>query len=87
MSTYNTNVQNYRGLPLQLVFRQDYQYKFAKEFYIINKHGHKTNSTIWIPNRFLSDDGSIDEKLNFMFIFKDKNKYEKIQSAGFKFKY
>lgn len=83
----NPNIQWYRGLPLQLVFRDDYKSKRAKEFYIVNRHGHLTNLTIWIPNKFLAEDGTIDDRINFMWIFKDRKMYEKVQMAGYEFKY
>lgn len=83
----NKDIQNYRGLPLQIAFRDDYNSKRAKEYYIINKYGHLTTFKIWIPNRYLSDDGTIDEEIDFMWIFKDRKVYEKITMAGYKFKY
>lgn len=83
----NKTVQNYRGLPLQIVFRNDYNSKRAKEYYIINKHGYLTTLKIWIPNKFLYDDGTIKDDINFMFLFKDRKIYEKINAAGYEFKY
>lgn len=87
MSTYNTSVQNYRGLPLQLSDRDDYRCKKAKEYHIISSKGYFTDYKIWIPNRFLSNDGTINNQMDFMWIFKDAKVYKNVQEAGFKFRY
>lgn len=84
----NTDIQNYRGLHLQVKERSDYGYKKAKEFHIISSKGYMTDITIWIPNSFMShNDGTIDIDKNFMFIFNKSDVIEKLFRAGYEFTY
>lgn len=77
---YNTDLQNYRGLPLRLIVRKDYSHRQAKRFTI-----NDTNQNIWIPNRYLLKDGTIKSDVNIMFIFKKAQR--QLELAGYKFKY
>lgn len=68
----NYDTQLYRGLPLRLIRRSDYKHKNAKR-YIINE----TNQNLWIPNKYLLDDG-----VDLMFIFKRATR--QLELAGYK---
>lgn len=77
---YNTDMQYYKGLPLRLIARKDYKTKRAKRYAI-----NDTNQNVWIPNKFLSEDGTIKADADIMFVFKGAER--KLELAGFKFKY
>lgn len=77
---YNTDMQYYKGLPLRLIARKDYKTKRAKRYTI-----NDTNQNVWIPNKFLSEDGTIKANADIMFVFKGAER--KLELAGFKFKY
>lgn len=77
---YNTELQYYKGLPLRLIARKDYKSKKAKRYAI-----NDTNQNIWIPNKFLLEDGTIKDDANIMFVFKGAER--KLELAGYKFKY
>lgn len=83
----NTNIQNYRGLKLRLNERSDYMTKRAKEYIIISPAGYETTCKLWIPNKYLYEDGLIDQKKNFMFIFNKPEIVTKLHSAGYEFTY
>lgn len=75
---YNLEVQYYRGLPLKLIYRKDYNTKNAKRFSINN-----TKQNIWIPNRFLEEDGTIKADSKLGFIFNNPTTLHKIKLAGY----
>ena len=83
----NETVQNYKGLPLMLVLRNDYGAKRAKEYHIISKNGYLTDLKIWIPNSYLSSDGTIDTSKDFLFIFSDDKVKKKVEEAGYRYTY
>lgn len=59
----NFNIQYYKGIPLQLINRK-YGDRNAKRFAINN-----TNQNVWIPNKHLTEDGTIvpGEDLDYVF--------------------
>ena len=59
----NTNIQYYKEIPLKLIIRNYLNYN-AKRFTINN-----TNQNVWIPNKHLTEDGTIkkDENLDYIF--------------------
>lgn len=73
--TFNTSVQYYRGIPLLLIERYDYHTKKAKRFTL-----NGTNQNVWIPNEYLSDDGTINPDANLDFVF--YNKRNQISLSG-----
>lgn len=59
----NFNIQYYKGIPLQLINRK-YGDRDAKRFAI-----NHTNQNVWIPNKHLTEDGTIvpGEDLDYVF--------------------
>ena len=59
----NTETQYYKGIPLKLVERK-YGTRNAKWFTI-----NGTNQNVWIPNKHLSEDGTIKagESIDYVF--------------------
>lgn len=59
----NFNIQYYKGIPLQLINRK-YGDRNAKRFTI-----NHTNQNVWIPNKHLTEDGTIvpGEDLDYVF--------------------
>ena len=78
-SKLNTELQYYRGLPLRLIARKDYNAYKAKRFVI-----NDTNQNVWIPNPYLEPDGTIKEGVDLMFVFR-KAKHQ-LALAGYKIK-
>lgn len=79
----NTNMQYYRGLPLRLVEKDDYDSRKSK-FYSING----TDQIIWLPNSYLEADGTIKTNIDMMWLFaKDSERRKAMTRAGFKFTY
>lgn len=67
----NYSTQYYRGIPLNLIKRKYYNRKAKR--YTINH----TNQNVWIPNKHLSDDGTIKSGEDIDYIFnKSKRKLE-----------
>lgn len=62
---YNTDIQHYKSIPVQLIVRKDYPYKQAKRFTI-----NGTNQNVWIPNKHLMDDGTIRPGENIDYCFR-----------------
>lgn len=70
----NLSTQNYKGIPLQLLAREDYAEKKAKAFSV---NGSKF--MVWIPNKHLESDGTIKEvDLEYVFI----GELRKLEQAG-----
>jgi len=68
----NTNLQNYKGVPLRQIARKDYHVLKARRF-ILND----TNQNIWIPCQYLEKDGTIIPNVNIDFVFlKSKRKFK-----------
>ena len=63
MKYINFNIQYYKGIPLQLINRK-YGDRNAKRFAI-----NHTNQNVWIPNKHLTEDGTIvpGEDLDYIF--------------------
>lgn len=59
----NYSTQYYKGIPLNLIKRK-YANRKAKR-YIINH----TNQNVWIPNKHLSDDGTIKSGEDIDYVF------------------
>lgn len=59
----NFSIQYYKGIPLQLINRK-YGDRNAKRFAI-----NHTNQNVWIPNKHLTEDGTIvpGEDLDYVF--------------------
>lgn len=67
----NYSTQYYKGIPLNLIKRK-YDNRKAKRFTI-----NHTNQNVWIPNKHLSDDGTIKSGEDMDYIFnKSKRKLE-----------
>lgn len=60
----NTSVQYYKGIPLMCIDRS-YGTRKAKRFTI-----NGTNQNVWIPNKHLSDDGTIKAGENIDYVFR-----------------
>lgn len=65
----NTNLQYYKDIPIRLIERKDYPYRKAKRFML-----NETNQNIWIPNKHLTEDGTLKQNENIDYCFKDVNK-------------
>ncbi|MBA4293869.1 hypothetical protein C0431_12980 [bacterium] len=74
---YNTEIQHYRGIPLLLIARKDYQGKAAKRFTLNN-----TNQNVWIPNKHLSEDGTIDPFADLDYVFNTTHAKNKLHISG-----
>ena len=71
----NLNTQYYKEIPLRQIKRKDYRTKRARRFVI-----NDTNQNVWIPNRYLEQDGTIKNGVNIDFVF--KNSKRKFELAG-----
>lgn len=78
--SFNENIQYYRGIPLQLIVRYDYHTKAAKRFVL-----NGTNQNVWIPNKYLSEDGTIDPSADLDFVFNTSHAKNKILISGMRF--
>ena len=74
---YHTDTQYYKGIPLRLIVytEQHFSRLKAKRFLIGN-----SNQNVWIPNSYLTDDGSILPNKNLDFVF--RNAARKLELAG-----
>lgn len=72
----NFEIQYYKGIPLQLIDRK-YGERKALRFTINN-----TNQNVWIPNKHLSDKGSILKGENIDYIFRKAQR--QLELAGIK---
>ena len=71
----NVSLQNYKGIPLQLIARKDYETKKAKAFAV-----NHTKYMIWIPNKHLEADGTIQEGVDLEYVF--IGELRKLEQAG-----
>lgn len=71
---YNTNIQYYKNVPLQLIVYTEQHFERLKaKRYTINN----TNQNVWIPNCYLESDGTIKPNVNIDFVFyKSKRQLE-----------
>lgn len=60
----NYKMQFYKTIPLQLI-KRSYGIRKAKRFTINN-----TNQNVWIPNKHLTEDGTILQNENIDYIFR-----------------
>ena len=74
----NYDAQNYKGIPLRLIDRKYDNYK-AKRFTI-----NGTNQNVWIPNKHLTDDGTIKDGENIDYVL-DKSRNQ-LKIAGVKWR-
>lgn len=76
---YNTNVQYYKGIPIKLIVYTEKHFNRlkAKRFILGN-----SNQNIWIPNIYLTEDGTIKKNANIDFIFKQAFYQKKLQYAN-----
>lgn len=61
----NTQPQHYKGICLRLIKRKSYKGDKAKRFTL-----NDTNQNVWIPNKHLSEDGTIKVGENLDYIFR-----------------
>ena len=63
---YNTSVQIYKNVPLKLIVYTEKHFARlkAKRFTINN-----SNQNVWIPNQYLTEDGTIKPNANIDFVF------------------
>lgn len=82
---YNYTIQNYKGLPLQLsnTAESRFDHLKAKCFLILNKDNQPSGQNLWIPNKFLNPDGTIDQTKNIDWLFRKTENAEKLRLAGF----
>lgn len=73
----NTNQQFYKGIPVKLIKRKDYANRKAKRYIIGN-----SNQNVWIPNKHLTEDGTIKDGENLDYIFNRARKENKLRYAG-----
>jgi hypothetical protein len=79
MINVNFKIQKYKGMPIRLINR-DYTGSLAKRFLIGD-----SNQNVWIPNKHLSEDGTIREGENIDYIFRKANAQRKFYYAHVKF--
>lgn len=60
----NYNTQYYKGIPITLI-KRNYAGRSAKR-YVING----TNQNVWIPNKHLSEDGTLKNYENIDYVFR-----------------
>lgn len=70
----NYKIQFYKTIPLQLI-KRSYGIRKAKRFTINN-----TNQNVWIPNKHLTEDGTILQNENIDYIF--RNAQRQLELAG-----
>ena len=61
----NTDIQYYKDVPLRQIVRGDYHVMNARRFTLNN-----TNQNVWIPNRYLQEDGTLKPSINIDFVFR-----------------
>lgn len=60
----NTETQYYKGIPIRLIIRNYSGYNAKR--YTLNG----TSQNVWIPNKFLREDGTLMNGRNIDFVFK-----------------
>lgn len=62
---YNTKTQFYKGVPLNLiVYTESHFARLKAKRFVINH----TNQNLWIPNKYLLEDGTIKPNSNIDFV-------------------
>ena len=74
---FNMDIQDYKGIPLRLIYRDTYRSDKAKRYAI-----NETNQNVWIPNKHLEEDGTIKQGENLDYIFIKAAKMKKLKYAG-----
>ena len=72
----NTAVQYYKGISITLINR-DYEGYNAKRYLL----GH-SNQNVWIPNKYLQEDGTLKESSNLDFVFRKASIQNKLRYAN-----
>lgn len=82
---YNDHIQNYKGIPLKLIVYTEshFQHLKAKCFQILNANNQPSGQRVWIPNRFLTENGTILSTCNIDWLFRKSDNAEKLRSVGF----
>lgn len=75
---FNLETQFYKGIPLKLIVRKDYNYHQAKRYTL-----NGTNQNVWIPNCFLYPDGTIKPRVNLDWLFSQKQTVTKLCLAHY----
>lgn len=61
----NTDIQYYKEIPLRQIKRSDYHLMNARRYTL-----NGTNQNVWIPNRYLHEDGTLKANINIDFVFR-----------------
>ena len=77
---YNLDWQDYKGIPIKLILYREPHYNAlkAKRFLL----GRTCTQNIWIPNKCLLPDGTLDPKQNHDWIFRKAWYQNKLKYAG-----
>jgi hypothetical protein len=65
----NFDVQNYRGIPFQLIERNYNGYNAKRYVILASSPGCQTNQNVWIPCKHLNEDGTVKLGENLDYIF------------------
>lgn len=78
---YNREVQWFRNVPLKLIVYTEKHFSVlkAKRFMI-----HGSTQNLWIPNKFLTENGTIRDPEKIAWIFSNKTTQHKLELAGIK---
>ena len=76
---YNINTQYYKNIPIKLIVRKDYPCMKAKRFILNN-----TNQNVWIPNKFLTNNGTLVDNVDLDWLF--LKSHRQLEIAGIEFK-
>lgn len=82
---YNTNIQKYKGIQIQLIKYTDRHFAAlrAKRFLLIpDSEEVMTNQNVWIPNRYLEEDGTLKQNADIDFVFIRAMFQRKLKYAG-----
>lgn len=81
---YNDRVQSVYGIQLRLIVYTDahFQRLKAKRFLILFD-GKTSGQNLWIPNSYLSSDGTIDFEKDLRWLFKQPKTKHKLKLAGY----
>lgn len=78
---YNTSTQIYKNVPLQLiVYTESHFARLNAKRFTING----TNQNLWIPNRYLEEDGTIKEGVDIDFVLYGSARQLKLAGVDFK---
>lgn len=78
---YNTSTQIYKNVPLQLiVYTESHFARLNAKRFTING----TNQNLWIPNRYLEEDGTIKKGVDIDFVLHGSARQLKLAGVDFK---